>query len=54
MNRAELEHIIRAASGITGPGMVTTETLASHVEALPLAPDRLDVARSRFRRLSGY
>jgi hypothetical protein len=29
--------------------MVAAETLASRVEALPLPPDRLDLARNRFR-----
>jgi hypothetical protein len=33
--------------------MVSSSTLATRVEALPLPPDRLDLARSRFRRLSG-
>jgi len=32
--------------------MVATETLASRVEALPLPPERLDLVRSRFRRLA--
>jgi hypothetical protein len=31
--------------------MVSPETLARRVEALPLPPDRLDVARNRFRRV---
>ena len=33
--------------------MVTTATLASRVEALPLAPGRLDLVRDRLRRLQG-
>jgi hypothetical protein len=33
--------------------MVSPETLASRVEALPLPPDRLDLTRNHFRRLSG-
>jgi len=33
--------------------MVSPETLAHRVEALPLPADRLDVARNRFRRVQG-
>jgi hypothetical protein len=49
MNRAELEHVIRASGGISGDH----ETVAQRVSGRPLAADRLARLQERLRRLRG-
>jgi hypothetical protein len=54
MNRAALEHILRAAAAVTNQRdivVVGSQALLGQFEALPLLPDRLALARNRFRRL---
>jgi hypothetical protein len=55
MNRAELEHIIRAASGITNQtdinSMVELRRLRERISFLPMSPEQRTALQERLERV---